>query len=448
MCLCLHAVILSASNFNQQSFASFKHHIPSHTEHDVIHINSDTEFLATASYEGWTGDGSAANPIIITGYSFRAAEHMFRLQNTNLHFRFCDNMLDGIAGIWCGVAIINAKNGEISNNTVIKAAVGIHVVQVENFNISNNIVYDNFMLGIVVEDGSKNVIVSDNVVYDHPEEGIVIHNPVEEVPDSVDCILSGNTVFNNGRDGILLGRSDDVNITDNLIYDNALNGITAASGNHIISGNVFYNNRNGIQISSGRNTVVNNSFKDNTYGISVASSNNLITRNYVSNSSNKGIRLHSIYSMNSNGSDNTILNNTIVNCTDYGLEITSACSNNSVKWNNFFNNSDSCQVFDNGINNEFLQNFYSEWIEPDSNFDGFVDDAYMLDGDAENSDHQPLALPCQPIPEWYSVTSTIPHTTTTSTTANQPPPLLELAIAGASIIVVSVVIVVVLKKRG
>ena len=352
-------------------------------------------------------------------------------------------MLDGIAGVWCGMAVINVKNGEISNNTVVRAAVGIHVLQVENFNISNNVVHDNFMFGIVVENDSNNVLVNDNIVYNHPEEGIVFDNPYSEVPDTIDSVITRNIIFDNGENGIYLGRSDDVNVTNNIIHDNTLNGITAADGDHIISDNTLYNNRGGIQISSGSNSIFNNLLDENRYGICVASTNNLIAQNLVSNCTSIGIRLHSQTSTDTYGSDNDVLNNTIVNCTDYGLGISSACNNNVIKWNNFINNSDACQINDNGNNNEFLENFYNDWIEPDSDFDGFVDVAYMCDGNAENSDQYPLTFPCQPIPDWITYS-----TTPTTLTMTNPPPLLELAIASGVIPAIALVVVILLKKRS
>jgi parallel beta-helix repeat protein len=428
--------------FNEvNTLGQINQHDLSHEEHDVIQIEGNSAFLSQAAIEGWSGSGTPNDPIIITGYSFRAAEHMFRLENTDLYFRFYDNILDGIAGIWCGIAMLHVKNGEISNNTVERAAVGIHVVDVENFNISNNVAHDNFMIGIVVENDSKNVTVSDNIVHDNPEQGICLYNPVSPVPDTVDSVITRNVVYNNGEDGILLGYTNNVNITENIIHDNVLNGITADSGNHTIVGNVISNNRKGIQISSGCNLVTDNLLEDNSYGICVTSSNNVITRNRINNCTHKGIRIYSVRPNDYHGSENSVHNNTIVNCTNYGLEIGSACSNNDVKWNNFFNNSDSCQVADNGIDNEFSQNFYNDWVELDSDLDGFVDEAYVFDGDAENSDEQPLALPCQPIPEWYVML-------TTSTSINPPSPIFEVAIIGGSIIGIALVVIIILKKRS
>ena len=78
-----------------------------YTPHAVIQIDGNAEFLALDASENWPGDGSPGNPIIITGYSFAAAEWMFRVVNTDLHFKFIDNLLDGLSQIWCGIAIGN-----------------------------------------------------------------------------------------------------------------------------------------------------------------------------------------------------------------------------------------------------------------------------------------------------------------------------------------------------
>ena len=106
-----------------------------YTPHAVIHIDGNAEFLAQDASEGWQGDGSPEDPIIITGYSFAAAEQMLRVENSDLHFKFIDNQLDGLSYIWCGVTIINVANGVIENNNIRRAAVSIHVITVENFTI-------------------------------------------------------------------------------------------------------------------------------------------------------------------------------------------------------------------------------------------------------------------------------------------------------------------------
>ena len=133
-----------------------------------------------------------------------------------------------------------------------------------------------------------------------------------------------------------------------------------------------------------------------------------------------------------------------MNCTDYGLEISSSCSYNVIKWNNFLNNSGTCQIQDNGINNEFQYNFYNTWVTPDSDHNGIVDEPYIFDGSAENLDQYPLAVPCQPIPEWLTYTLN----PTTSTSTNQPPQILELVIVGGVLFIVALVVVIFLKKRS
>ena len=130
-----------------------------YTLHDPIHIDGNADFLSQGSSEDWQGNGSLGNPIIISGYSISAAEHMLKVENSDLHFEFSNNQLDGLSWVWCGIAIIDSANGVIKDNYVRRAAAGIHVVTVENFTIQGNEVHDSEFGGIIVEDGSVNVTV-------------------------------------------------------------------------------------------------------------------------------------------------------------------------------------------------------------------------------------------------------------------------------------------------
>ena len=51
------------------------------------------------------------------------------------------------------------------------------------------------------------------------------------------------------------------------------------------------------------------------------------------------------------------------------------------------------QAYDSGSNNLFEENFWSDWVEPNSNGDKFVDEPYSVDGYSNNKDPQPLTDP-------------------------------------------------------
>lgn len=62
--------------------------------HDCIRIEGDAQFLINATAEGWTGDGSATNPYVISGYSIDAhgAYNCIFISNLSYHMviKECD----------------------------------------------------------------------------------------------------------------------------------------------------------------------------------------------------------------------------------------------------------------------------------------------------------------------------------------------------------------------
>ncbi|MHA1995286.1 MAG: hypothetical protein ACW97Z_12150 [Candidatus Hodarchaeales archaeon] len=80
-------------------------------------------------------------------------------------------------------------------------------------------------------------------------------------------------------------------------------------------------------------------------------------------------------------------------------EKSTGTDNNSIMWNRFIENGlgDTTiqQAKDNGINNEIVHNYWSDWITPDRNGDGIVDLPYLIDGDVDvkNTDKYPHVYP-------------------------------------------------------
>ncbi|MFW9845021.1 MAG: nitrous oxide reductase family maturation protein NosD, partial [Candidatus Thorarchaeota archaeon] len=292
-----------------------------YTPHAIINIDGNTDFLAQDAAENWPGDGTPGNPIIITGYSFAAAEWMLRVMNTDLHFKFVDNQLDGILQIWCGVAIGNCANGVIKDNYVQRAAAGIHVVTVENFTIEGNEVLDSPFGGIIVEDGSQNVTVKNNIVYDNENYGIHIGNPYGSTT-SHEVTITGNIVHGNEPGGIRLLEADDCVVQNNEIYDNTQKGLVVETGSHQINFNNITDCPTGIHILGGNATLEHNTISDVEYGISVLSENNTFSQNYVTNCEEIGMRFYYSYSDSVGGSHNVITGNVIANNTRWGIDIT------------------------------------------------------------------------------------------------------------------------------
>ncbi len=409
-----------------------------YTDHDPILIDGDQEFHDTATLEGWSGNGSETAPYIITGYRFIAAEHMFRVSNSGVHYVFAGNSLDGISGIWCGIAIIDSSNGTIASNLVRRAAVGIHVVHVENYVISGNEVWDNIMYGVVVEHASSNVVVSCNRVTGNPDGGIYIGNPYG-APSSMNLEIAGNNVSANGGDGIKVLEAFNCTISDNSISSQGVNGIAVGSGSVWIENNTVEACNNGVLVSAGNGTLVSNNLVGNRNGASIGTENNSVIGNYIAHNSETGLRFYHSQFTGRSGSHNTIRSNTVANNTEWGVEFSENCQGNDITGNNFLCNGEGSHAYDLGSGNHFHENFWDIWTTPNENEDAYVDIPYQINGTAANSDAYPLALPAHDLPTWYS----LPTTTTSGTETESQMPVILIALAMG---IAGLVLVVVLKK--
>jgi len=417
-----------------------------YTPHDPIHIDGNSDFLSQDASEEWSGDGSPENPIIISGYSFAAAEHMLRVENSDLHFEFVDNQLDGLSYEWCGVACINAANGVIKDNYVQRAAAGIHVVTVENYTIQGNEVRDSTFAGIVVEDGSVNVTVKNNIVYENQNFGIYIGNPYGSVI-SHNVTIVGNTVYENSPSGIRLLEAENCIVDNNEVYSNVLNGIIVESGSHSIIYNNVTDCTTGILISGGNCTIARNKITGVVYALSVSTENNTISKNELTNNEKIGLRFFHSYTDENSGSNNLVTGNVIANNSRWGLEIIGNADNNVIEGNYFFLNGDSCQATDDGENNFIDGNYWEDWTTPDANNDTIVDEPYTIEGDAENSDLHPMAVPDIRIYPWFEGPCACENETTTIA-GGEPLPLNPVILtAGVSAVVVILIVVVFVKRK-
>jgi len=410
----------------------------SYTTHDPIHIDGNADFLAQDALENWPGDGSPENPIIISGYSFAAAEHMLRVQNTDLHFEFVDNLLDGLSYEWCGVACMNAANGVIKDNYVQRAAVSIHVVTVENFTIEGNEALDSTFAGIVVEDGSLNVTVKNNIVHDNADYGIHIGNPYGS-DTSHDVKVIGNTVFENAPSGIMLREAEDCIIEFNEIYSNEVNGIEVHSGSHHIRYNNITDSYIGILLQGGNATVTHNDITHGDYGISVTTENNTISYNELAYNEYDGLRF-------AGGSYNSITRNVMGNNSRWGLNFGWDTTMNIATNNYFFVNGDSCQAINDGVLNVIDGNYWSEWTSPDADNDNIVDVPYEIEGDAESNDPNPMAVPDIWIDPWYGGPCACENDTTTTTGSGMSLDPLLLTVGASAVVIVLIVAVFVKRK--
>lgn len=132
------------------------------------------------------------------------------------------------------------------------------------------------------------------------------------------------------------------------------------------------------------NTIANNSMTGEGTNIIVdASSNNIVNGNFLNQSQ---VRLQR------GSNSNQLIGNTITFSSQIGLEIQPGCTSNTISWNALAFNSPG-DVSDNGNDNTFDYNFYSDYEGTDWNFDGIGDIPHYISGMAGSVDLHPLMAP-------------------------------------------------------
>ncbi|MFX0084886.1 MAG: nitrous oxide reductase family maturation protein NosD [Candidatus Hodarchaeota archaeon] len=195
--------------------------------------------------------------------------------------------------------------------------------------------------------------------------------------------------------------------TTNLIYiqncdvyfrvsNNTLNGIDGRyrgielynSSHGIIENNTIFNCHTGIQFWATSNSTIFNNLvaRNDCSGIYLRDSGNIsIINNDISSNNGYGIEIRDSRFC-------TLSYNTISYNDEHGILLDSSSENNNVLWNGFTENylENHSQAYDDGQNNEFMYNYWSEWTYFDINADGIFDLSYPIEGSARNEDLYPL----------------------------------------------------------
>lgn len=223
-------------------------------------------------------------------------------------------------------------------------------------------------------------------------------SPGIELYKSSNGTVSYNKCFNNDY-GIWLYNASNNIVTNNNCSNNIDEGISISYLNNVtLSNNNCSQTINGIVLFNSSITVSNNTCYSNSNSgiiLSYQTHNNTIFNNICSNITDTefgmGILMHE-------SSNNSITYNNLKN-NNYGIHIwdENECdesSNNIINHNMFINN--TIQAYDpygtNNWNNDYPSggNYWSNWIEPDNNKNGFVDEPKVISGGAGTQDNYPL----------------------------------------------------------
>lgn len=419
--------------YNCQVNELAKYYSSSYTPHDEIWIDGNEEFIQKASLQGWDGNGSKDNPFIITGYSFNQETQPLRVWNTNLHWIFIDNLVDGAGGfVQCGTWISNVSNGAIVGNEFLNRHSAIVVMNVENFSIISNTLHDNFAYGIEVQETMKSGNISDNIVSDCNAGGFRI---IQGVFDSQ---INNNTITNcNGNGLVITGGVYNSEVKGNEVHDvNGIGILLSQATNSIISTNQISNLTDyGFSTLLFNHCTITENIIEEVNGIGIQLLDCCFTE--INNNDITSCALQGIDAVS--GENTTISFNTIQDCGSHAIEFGIDTDFFEVRYNIFESNGIDCQLFDEGTSNIVSENYYSDWTSPDVNQDGYVDQPYDIEGDAENQDPFPLVV-AGVIPDKKT------STTTTSTLQTQDNSM-ELALVGGFLAVVIIFVGLVSLRR-
>ncbi len=338
------------------------------TPHDPIRINSDDEFDAIASSEGWSGNGGYFSPYIIENYEIDGhGRSAIYIGNTTKYF----------------ILRYSHLYNDSSSDRRKAGALQLHRVQ-NGYVLGCN--FTNSLYGVYITTYSSNNKISYSSFYS-VTTGIALHFYVSSTT------IEHNEFHYSVHSGTAI--SMDYGATDNEAWYNTIDG--ARTGIYLDGGSArTYKN------FLSRNTITNvgeyGIYLYSTLGWNRVENNTIVTSNY------EGIRLYA------RADDTRIVNNTIRNCHNYGIEIHS--SNNVLIYNNSLLNNNGAtdtydsshvQAYNNGTGNSWYYkghgNYWADWTSPDGDNDGIVDNPYILDGDTGSQDPYPLAEPSTPIPE-------------------------------------------------
>ena len=207
--------------------------------------------------------------------------------------------------------------------------------------------------------------------------GIYIFNEWNKNPRNRGNIISNCTCNYNGYGRKTTGMQGGI-----MIYGSIRSLISNCTSN--------YNAKYGMFIQSGGLATIRNSniCNNEESGIIIfASKWNVIMNCTISYNNHSGLSLtgHSDY--------NNITNNTFIKNNHYGIKAESSSNGKFYENKFYYNNNGKIQGYNRGgspWSHNGRGNFWSDWIQPDSNNDGIVDFPYLIDGDSNTYDYFPL----------------------------------------------------------
>lgn len=324
---------------------------------DPIVIDGNDDFAA----QGFPGAGTEEDPYIIEGLYINLnetpASYAIRVSNTIDHFVIQNCLLQGENYIdngynftrydGEGIFFDSVVNAQIFNNTFLYTQEGIVIYGSENLTIK-----ENYFPGVINEyTGVMAINVGGNFFGPVCRNIDIRSNILENCDSGINCddvmnfSISENVLVNSY--GIHLYNVNQSVVVENLIEQGGGGILVHGDSNSIYGNNCTQGRGYGIYLLSSSHCVINqNICKEN--GIAI----------------NRG--------------------------SEGGITVSGGSTNNNVTWNKLIDNIRN--ALDNGENNLFQYNYWSDYNGTDENGDGFGDTPYEIPGDANNVDPFPIVL--------------------------------------------------------
>ncbi|MFX1476072.1 MAG: NosD domain-containing protein, partial [Promethearchaeota archaeon] len=273
-----------------------------------------------------------------------------------------------------GIYLENSPYTQIIENNCTRNCIGIYVSNSDYTEVTNNTLtaqqswLSSEGYGIRIED-SDFVEVIDNNCLDNEQYGIVFEK-------SYTGLIAENVCINHSYGGILLYKSNATNLRDNTCLQNKYGMIFSTTGNHVVKGTLCTANGIGMVIGFTRYLrVTENNFSYNlldgimVHGADIRIDRNLFWGNLV------GVRFYP-------DSRDCL--------TEDNLFVENLHSDTSVCYN----------AYDEGLNNIYTSNYWSDYTGPDEDGNGIGDVPYTIKGNAASLDEKPWMLPPGALPVW------------------------------------------------
>jgi parallel beta-helix repeat protein len=365
-----------------------------YTNHSRIEIFSESDFGTL----GFSGIGSETDPYIIEGFNITETTegNCINIQNIHAYVTIQNNYLDGRSNSQVCIYLGNVSHVKIIQNQFLNLKRGILLDKdCQYCEISGNTIIGSIDGAISLGTNSSFNNITNNYI-DEASSGAI------KVINSINCNIDANTVIGDMGDsynpGIYIHNSI-ASIKNNIIAACYIGIYLEKANKSEIFNNYVNTSSRGIQVYGNENLIHENTVEFTSGGgIEVQGNQNIVKENRFYSTRN-GIAMQ--------GNGNSCTKNVIFNCTVYGINIMNPAENNLIKWNDFVWNGLSADsqgyAQDETGPNTITENYWDDFIYPDTNNDGIVDNPYIIPyGMYSNiTDDSPLTTP------YNSITSSL-----------------------------------------